>query len=63
MRSELLRETSLFEHSVCGMAGQNFLIDRKSPLIERAVPDFVVAPPRPLKITSLLAENLLKPSA
>jgi hypothetical protein len=51
-RSELFRDTGLFQYRTGGVPGQDFLVDRKTTLSDRAVPDFVISSARPLKVTS-----------
>src|ERR1035437_5354552 len=58
-KSKLLRDTGLFQHRVGGGPGQNFRVYRKTPLCGRTVPDFMVTSARPLKVTSMRAENFL----
>jgi hypothetical protein len=42
-RSELFRDSDLFQHRVGGMPGQDRMVNRKTALRYRAVPDFVVS--------------------
>jgi hypothetical protein len=58
-KSELLRYTSLSQHGVGGVPGQNFPVHGETSLRDRTVPDFVVAFAGPLELTPMRAKDLL----
>lgn len=58
-KSKLLRDTSLSQHRVGGVPGQDFPVHGETSLRDRTVPDFVVTFAWPLKVTSMRAKNLL----
>lgn len=60
-RSELLRDTGLPQHSICGVPREDLLVHWKASLSDGAVPDFVVSPAGSLKLASVSGENLLHP--
>ncbi len=43
------------------MAGQNFVIYRKTPPGDRAVPDFMIATARTFKVAAVGAKNFFEP--
>jgi hypothetical protein len=50
-KSELFRNTGLLQHCVGGVPGQDFLVNRKTPMRHRAVPDFMVSSARRISFT------------
>jgi len=46
----LFRDSGLFQHRVGGVQGQDLMVYGKTPLRDRAVPDFMVSFARPVKV-------------
>lgn len=59
-KSKVLRDTGLLQHAIRGVSREDFLIHREAPLCDRAEPDLMISPARPLEITSLCAKKLLR---
>jgi hypothetical protein len=59
VKSELLRDTSLSQHRVGGVPGQDFPVHGETSLRDRTVPNLVVTSAWPLEVTAMRAKNLL----
>lgn len=59
-RSKLLRDASLLQDGIRGMAGENIVVNRKVALSDWAVSDFVVATTRAVKAASVGAKDFLQ---
>jgi hypothetical protein len=55
---ELLFNTGLSQNCVCRVSGQNFLVHRKTPLRDWAVPDFMVSFTRSLEVAPMTTEDI-----
>jgi hypothetical protein len=58
-KSKLLRDTSLSQHRIGGVPGQDFRVHGETSLRDRTVPDFVVTFTWPLELTSVRTKDLL----